>query len=91
MNKQIAAKAEEIQELFSTLENKQHQIHRLEKIVLALEEQQRRAQAQRTRHEEKIAALEHELVAGGNRRERYTCLCKVDNQTDVIGFFELIN
>ncbi|KOB69658.1 Uncharacterized protein OBRU01_16501, partial [Operophtera brumata] len=69
VNKQIAAKAEEIQELFSTLENKQQQIHRLEKIVLALEEQQRRAQAQRTRHEEKIAALEHELAAGGNRRE----------------------
>ncbi|XP_046978841.1 centriolin-like isoform X2 [Vanessa cardui] len=70
VNKQIAAKADEIQELFSTLENKQQQIHRLEKIVLALEEQQRRAQAQRTRHEEKIAALEHELAAGGNRRER---------------------
>ncbi|CAH2091841.1 unnamed protein product [Euphydryas editha] len=70
VNKQIAAKADEIQELFSTLENKQQQIHRLEKIVLALEEQQRRAQAQRTRHEEKIAALEHELAASGNRRER---------------------
>ncbi|XP_039745936.1 myosin heavy chain, muscle-like isoform X3 [Pararge aegeria] len=70
VNKQIAAKADEIQELFSTLENKQQQIHRLEKIVLALEEQQRRAQAQRMRHEEKIAALEHELAAGGNRRER---------------------
>ncbi|XP_072941662.1 uncharacterized protein [Epargyreus clarus] len=69
VNKQIAAKADEIQELFSTLENKQQQIHRLEKIVLALEEQQRRAQAQRTRQEEKIAALEHELAAG-NRRER---------------------
>ncbi|KAH9640629.1 hypothetical protein HF086_000573 [Spodoptera exigua] len=65
VNKQIAAKAEEIQELFATLENKQQQIHRLEKIVLALEEQQRRAQAQRTRHEEKIAALEHELAAKG--------------------------
>ncbi|XP_049865476.1 uncharacterized protein LOC126366410 [Pectinophora gossypiella] len=69
VNKQIAAKAEEIQELFATLENKQQQIHRLEKIVLALEEQQRRAQVQRTRHEKKIAALEHELAAG-NRRER---------------------
>ncbi|XP_032512145.2 trichohyalin-like isoform X2 [Danaus plexippus] len=70
VNKQIAEKADEIQELFSTLENKQQQIHRLEKIVLALEEQQRRAQAQRTRHEEKIAALEHELAAGGIRKER---------------------
>ncbi|KAM3968305.1 uncharacterized protein ACR2FA_007674 [Aphomia sociella] len=70
VNKQIAAKADEIQELFTTLENKQQQIHRLEKIVLALEEQQRRAQAQRTRHEEKIAVLEHELAANGNRRER---------------------
>lgn len=71
VNKQIAAKADEIQELFATLENKQQQIHRLEKIVLALEEQQRRAQAQRTRQEERIASLEHELAAGGNRRERY--------------------
>ncbi|CAH0397289.1 unnamed protein product [Chilo suppressalis] len=70
VNNQIAAKADEIKELFTTLENKQQQIHRLEKIVLALEEQQRRAQAQRTRHEEKIAALEHELAANGNRRER---------------------
>ncbi|XP_038213298.1 cingulin-like [Zerene cesonia] len=70
VNKQIAAKADEIQELFSTLETKQQQIHRLEKIVLALEEQQRRAQAQRTRHEEKIAALEHELAAGGNRKDK---------------------
>ncbi|XP_063374769.1 uncharacterized protein LOC134662468 isoform X2 [Cydia amplana] len=69
VNKQIAAKAVEIQELFATLESKQQQIHRLEKIVLMLEEQQRRAQAQRTRHEEKIAALEHEL-AEGCRRER---------------------
>ncbi|XP_048481140.1 protein NETWORKED 1D isoform X3 [Plutella xylostella] len=70
VNQQIAGKADEIQELFSTLETKQQQIRRLEKIVLALEEQQRRAQAQRTRHEEKIAALEHELAAGG-RRERF--------------------
>ncbi|CAB3225012.1 unnamed protein product [Arctia plantaginis] len=70
VNKQIAAKADEIQELFKTLENKQQQIHRLEKIVLALEEQQRRAQAQRTRNEEKIAALEHELAANGSRKER---------------------
>ncbi|XP_063530740.1 myosin-14-like [Cydia strobilella] len=69
VNKQIAAKAVEIQELFGTLESKQQQIHRLEKIVLMLEEQQRRSQAQRTRHEEKIAALEHEL-AEGCRRER---------------------
>ncbi|XP_063635930.1 uncharacterized protein LOC134806556 isoform X2 [Cydia splendana] len=69
VNKQIAAKAVEIQELFATLESKQQQIHRLEKIVLMLEEQQRRSQAQRTRHEEKIAALEHEL-AEGCRRER---------------------
>ncbi|XP_061706122.1 RB1-inducible coiled-coil protein 1-like isoform X2 [Cydia pomonella] len=70
VNKQISAKAVEIQELFATLESKQQQIHRLEKIVLMLEEQQRRSQAQRTRHEEKIAALEHEL-AEGCRRERY--------------------
>ncbi|CAG9791880.1 unnamed protein product [Diatraea saccharalis] len=85
VNKQIAAKAEEIQELFATLENKQQQIHRLEKIVLALEEQQRRAQAQRTRHEEKIAALEHELAAGGNRRERqFTASVQYVNPFDFV-------
>ncbi|GBP17089.1 hypothetical protein EVAR_8152_1 [Eumeta japonica] len=71
VNKQIAAKANEIQDLFATLESKQQQIRRLEKIILALEDQQRRAQAQRTRHEEKIAALEHELAASSNRRYPY--------------------
>lgn len=71
VNKQIASKADEIKQLFATLETKQQQIHRLEVIVLALEDQQQRAQAQRVRNEEKIAALEHELAAFGKRERKF--------------------
>ncbi|XP_041972990.1 COP1-interactive protein 1-like [Aricia agestis] len=71
VNKQIEAKANEIEELFSTLESKQQLINRLEKIVLELEGQQRRSQAQRTRHEEKIAVLEHELAEGARRERKF--------------------
>lgn len=48
--------------LFSTLEMKQVQVARLEKIVKSLEEQQMRGQAQRTRYEERIAIMETELA-----------------------------
>nr|XP_012144104.1 PREDICTED: myosin heavy chain, clone 203-like [Megachile rotundata] len=58
VQKQIAAKAEMIQELYTTLENKQRQIMRLEKMVKLMEDQQDRAQAQRTRFENRIAQLE---------------------------------
>ncbi|KAL4713531.1 hypothetical protein ACJJTC_007769 [Scirpophaga incertulas] len=87
VNKQIASKADEIQSLFSTLEKKQDQIHRLEKIVVAMEEQQRRAQAQRTRQEEKIAALEHELAAYNKNKERHLIFTKqifYETTTDVM-------
>ncbi|XP_069679169.1 putative leucine-rich repeat-containing protein DDB_G0290503 [Periplaneta americana] len=68
VNKEIATKAEELQELYSTLENKQIQVMRLEKLVKQMEEQQERAQAQRTRHEARIAQLEHALMEKRNQR-----------------------
>ncbi|XP_012533312.2 golgin subfamily A member 4 [Monomorium pharaonis] len=61
INKQIAAKTEAIQELYVTLEGKQMQVMRLEKLVKLLEDQQDRAQAQRTRLEHRIAQLEVSL------------------------------
>ncbi|XP_011873810.1 PREDICTED: spindle pole body component 110-like [Vollenhovia emeryi] len=61
INKQIASKTEAIQELYTTLEGKQMQVMRLEKLVKLLEDQQDRAQAQRTRLEHRIAQLEVSL------------------------------
>ncbi|RLU18517.1 hypothetical protein DMN91_008874 [Ooceraea biroi] len=61
ISKQIAAKSEAIQELYATLEGKQMQVLRLEKLVKLLEDQQDRAQAQRTRLEHRIAQLEVSL------------------------------
>ncbi|XP_018407108.1 PREDICTED: interaptin-like [Cyphomyrmex costatus] len=61
INKQIVAKTEAIQELYATLEGKQMQVMRLEKLVKLLEDQQDRAQAQRTRLEHRIAQLEVSL------------------------------
>ncbi|XP_014483292.1 PREDICTED: myosin-2 heavy chain-like [Dinoponera quadriceps] len=61
INKQVAAKTEAIQELYATLEGKQMQVMRLEKLVKLLEDQQDRAQAQRTRLEHRIAQLEMSL------------------------------
>ncbi|XP_043492389.1 interaptin-like [Polistes fuscatus] len=58
INKQIIAKTEAVQELYATLENKQMQILRLEKIVKQMEDHQDHAQAQRTRLENRIAQLE---------------------------------
>lgn len=59
--------------LFSTLEMKQVQVARLEKIVKSLEEQQLRGQAQRTRYEERIAMMESELAEYKSKvNPRYT-------------------
>ncbi|XP_015596901.1 putative leucine-rich repeat-containing protein DDB_G0290503 isoform X2 [Cephus cinctus] len=68
VNKQIAAKAEQLRELFSTLEYKQMQIRQLETMVRQMDEQQERAQAQRTRLENRIAQLELALM--GRNKER---------------------
>lgn len=58
VHQQIAAKTEAIQGLYTTLETKQLQIMRLEKMVKLMEDHQDRAQAQRTRLENRIAQLE---------------------------------
>lgn len=58
-----------IQELYETLENKQRQIMRLGKMVKLMEEQQDRAQAQRTRFENRIAQLE--LIIQRSKEQRY--------------------
>ncbi|XP_026297965.1 myosin heavy chain, non-muscle isoform X2 [Apis mellifera] len=68
IHKQIAAKTEAIQELYTTLENKQLQIMRLEKMVKLMEDHQDRAQAQRTRLENRIAQLE--LALQRNKEQR---------------------
>ncbi|XP_043251062.1 paramyosin-like [Colletes gigas] len=68
VHKQITAKTEAIQELYSTLESKQVQIMHLEKMVKLMENQQDRAQAQRTRMEDRIAQLE--LALQSNREQR---------------------
>ncbi|XP_026668008.1 myosin heavy chain, clone 203-like isoform X2 [Ceratina calcarata] len=65
---QIAAKTEAIQGLYTTLENKQLQIMRLEKMVKLMEDHQDRAQAQRTRLENRIAQLE--LALQRNKEQR---------------------
>ncbi|XP_076681239.1 uncharacterized protein LOC143375725 [Andrena cerasifolii] len=65
---QITAKTEAIQELYATLEGKQLQIMRLEKMVKLMEDQQDRAQAQRTRLENRIAQLE--LALQRNKEQR---------------------
>ncbi|XP_076167310.1 uncharacterized protein LOC143146683 [Ptiloglossa arizonensis] len=70
VNKQITAKTEAIQELYSALESKQKQIMRLEKMVKMMEDQQDRAQAQRTRLEKRIAKLEVTLQT--NKEQRYS-------------------
>ncbi|XP_031770917.1 myosin heavy chain, non-muscle-like isoform X3 [Apis florea] len=66
---QIAAKTEAIQELYTTLENKQLQIMRLEKMVKLMEDHQDRAQAQRTRLENRIAQLELALQRNKEQRD----------------------
>ncbi|KAL2717078.1 myosin-10-like isoform X1 [Vespula squamosa] len=70
INKQIVAKTEAIQELYVTLENKQMQVLRLEKIVKQMEDHQDHAQAQRTRLENRIAQLELALQEK-NKDQRY--------------------
>lgn len=58
VDRQIAQKSENFQELYSTLEAKQMQISQLEQLVEDMEIQQERAQEQRTRLEKKIAQLQ---------------------------------
>lgn len=60
MNSEISAKAEELQNLFSTLGTKQLEVNRQEHIIKMLEENNERSQKLRVKQEEKIARLESE-------------------------------
>ncbi|XP_063988313.1 ELKS/Rab6-interacting/CAST family member 1-like isoform X2 [Diachasmimorpha longicaudata] len=56
-NKNLVGKVS-LEELYSTLEEKQTQLVNLEKMVKEMEDQERHAQEQRTRQEKRIAQLE---------------------------------
>lgn len=66
--KQIGVKRGALQELYKTVTSKQLQVMRLEKMVKLMEDQQDRAQAQRTRLENRIAQLEQTIQ---KTKERY--------------------
>ena len=61
MNHEITAKAEELQNLFSTLGTKQMELTRQEHIIKRLEENNDRNQRLRVKQEEKICRLENEI------------------------------
>lgn len=60
MNHEISAKAEELQNLFSTLGTKQLEVNRQEHIIKMLEENNERNQRLRVKQEDRIARLENE-------------------------------
>lgn len=60
MNHEISAKAEELQNLFSTLGTKQLEVSRQDHIIRMLEENNERNQRIRVCQEERIAKLEYE-------------------------------
>ncbi|XP_046599060.1 putative leucine-rich repeat-containing protein DDB_G0290503 [Neodiprion lecontei] len=70
VNKQIAAKAEDLQALYTSLESKQKQLTRLEKMVRQMEDENDRSQATRTKLEKEVAQLRLELHER-NRDRRY--------------------
>lgn len=71
MDEEIAEKAEILQQLYSTLEDKQMQIGSLEILVKQMEKQEMRAQEQRTRLEKRIAHLELTLQSKTHKDYRY--------------------
>lgn len=70
MNKHIAAKAEDLETLYKTLESKQLQLQRLEKVVRQMEDDNDRSQATRTKLEKEVAHLRIQLHEK-NRDKRY--------------------
>ncbi|XP_011300410.1 early endosome antigen 1 [Fopius arisanus] len=72
--KDLVGKAS-LEELYSTLEDKQTQLVHLEKMVKQMEDQEKRAQEQRTRQEKRIAQLELTLQNKKNEnRKRFGIL-----------------
>ncbi|CAD7089419.1 unnamed protein product [Hermetia illucens] len=76
MNHEISAKAEELQNLFSTLGTKQLEVNRQEHIIKMLEENNERNQRLRVKQEDRIARLENENA------ELKHLLCKYDAGLD---------
>ncbi|XP_071452632.1 uncharacterized protein [Hetaerina americana] len=75
VNKFFSAKAEQLQEIYSTLEMKQRRVMQLEDEVKQLEAQIERGQCQRTRLEARIAELELAVHENG----RTSCASSIYN------------
>lgn len=75
MSKEISTNAEAIQKLYEMVETKELQLTRLEKLVKQMEDQEERAQEQRTRLERRIAQLELALQTKNSTKDsRYVGL-----------------
>lgn len=71
VRRQIAAKSEDLEVLYRTLEGKQMQLTRLERVVRQMEDENERSQATRTKLEREVAQLRLQLHEK-NRERRYT-------------------
>lgn len=65
--KDLEKKANELDNMYKILVEKQKQVVKLTKLVKTMEEQQNRAQEQRVRFESKIAELQRQLSEGSKR------------------------
>ncbi|XP_057339311.1 putative leucine-rich repeat-containing protein DDB_G0290503 isoform X1 [Microplitis mediator] len=75
VSKEISTNAEAIQKLYEMVETKELQLTRLEKLVKQMEDQEERAQEQRTRLERRIAQLELALQTKNSTKDsRYVGL-----------------
>ncbi|XP_074108016.1 uncharacterized protein LOC141533186 [Cotesia typhae] len=70
VTKEISTNTEAIQKLYEMVETKELQLTRLEKLVKQMEDQEERAQEQRTRLERRIAQLELALQTKNNKDPR---------------------
>ncbi|XP_044593616.1 uncharacterized protein PFB0145c-like isoform X2 [Cotesia glomerata] len=70
VTKEISTNTEAIQKLYELVETKELQLTRLEKLVKQMEDQEERAQEQRTRLERRIAQLELALQTKNNKDPR---------------------
>ncbi|CAG5076350.1 Protein of unknown function [Cotesia congregata] len=71
VTKEISTNTEAIQKLYEMVDTKELQLTRLEKLVKQMEDQEERAQEQRTRLERRIAQLELALQTKNNKDPRY--------------------
>ncbi|XP_011500878.1 PREDICTED: putative leucine-rich repeat-containing protein DDB_G0290503 [Ceratosolen solmsi marchali] len=88
---------EEFKQLYATLESKEMQIIKLEKLVKQMEKQEEHSQLQRTRLENRIAKLEVALKEGQqahrsseSKRKCMSRLCPIENRkADVCEYIQL--